>query len=296
LAHGVDRYDLVLKEGESLFRGIRMPPSHLIEDIGQHRASAYPRTLARIYADLSVFGLTQITMAIRDIAEIELEKAERFSLLSWALLVGPILRSLTRTIVYPDEIKESADKFYESWSANTDAFFAPCWLADVYKNLGTTVPQTMDIDEISAVRKHSEDFVQAVKSLDDEIDKTVKERFRGGEPNRSKQDEIIAKKEEFRKRWYEDVVPTFEDISRVKKVWSVALTGSIVTSVVAVAALKDVLTVPSTMLSMLLNRERIKKLVDPAAEFLSTFFECNPIHLGFYKVQRELKKVERSGR
>ena len=37
---------------------------------------------------------------------------------------------------------------------------------------------------------------------------------------------------------------------------------------------------------------RIKKLVDLAAEFLSTFFECNPIHLGFYKVHTELRKVK----
>ena len=42
--------------------------------------------------------------------------------------------------------------------------------------------------------------------------------------------------------------------------------------------------------------DKIKKLVDPAAEFLSTFFECNPIHLGFYKVHRELKKVKKTGK
>lgn len=58
------------------------------------------------------------------------------------------------------------------------------------------------------------------------------------------------------------------------------------------SAFQNMLDAP-TVTHSLATAPSIKKLVDPAAEFLSTFFECNPIHLGFYKVQRELGKLKK---
>jgi len=289
-----DRFNRTFEEGEALLEGA-IVPEEFQRLFGRAKAEEiYYWSSATSYVSLSVFGV------IQHIKFDEIRKLTKGSpnvsanIINWldTILVDPFVHGLRGTTVFPSELRDRASMLYEELKIAGEILFAPSWLADVYSNLGATVPQTMDTDEINAVRKHSEDFVCAVKGLDMEIDKTVKQRFRGGELDRGEKETIIAKREEFRKRWYEDVVPTFEDISRVKKVWSVALTGSIITSVVTLAALKDVLTVPSTMLSVLLNREKIMKLVDPAAEFLSTFFECNPIHLGFYKVHRELKKVK----
>lgn len=56
----------------------------------------------------------------------------------------------------------------------------------------------------------------------------------------------------------------------------------------------NVVSVPPALIAALAGAKKIRELVDPAAEFLSTFFECNPIHLGFYEVHRELKKVKQT--
>jgi len=294
LMGGREKFDRTYYEGRMLLQGAMIPDEYRRLFGGIRGEEIYYGSSATDYLHLSAFGLTRVVNFDEIKALTEGDLNARVNVLYWlnVLLTHPFIHGLRKTTVYSSELRDRASMLYDIVQPKGEMFFTPCWLADVYENLGATIPQTMDIDEINAVRKHAMDFIDAVKSLDEEIDKAVKDKFGGGQLNPSEKDMITAKKEEFRRRWIEDVVPTFEDISKVKTAWSMTLTGSIVTSVVAVAALKDVLTVPSTMLSMLLNRERITKLVDPAAEFLSTFFECNPIHLGFYKVHRELKRIK----
>ena len=242
--------------------------------------------------NLSVFGLLR-TIRFDEILKLtENNLKARANILYWLniLLTHPFIYGLRKTTVYPSELKDRASMLYQIPKIGGKAFFVPCWLADVYTNLGTTIPDRMDIDEINAVRKHGEDFARALKSLDEEIDKAVREKFGGGELDRNEKEGIISKKEELRKRWFEDMVPAFKDLSFRKTVWSIAMTGSIVTSVMALSAFQGILDLPKAI-GTAAFAPGIKKLVDPAAEFLSTFFECNPIHLGFYKVHRELKKV-----
>jgi hypothetical protein len=203
---------------------------------------------------------------------------------------------LRKTEVYPSEERSLFAMFHGIRKHAADALFVPCWFADVYTNLGAAMPQTMNTDEIDAVRKHSEDFVRSVKTLDEEIDKTVREKFSGGILDKNEEEAIKSRKLEFNERWRKDVAPAFEDISKVEKWWSVGLTGTIVGSALALGALVNVVSVPPALIAALAGAKNIKKLVDPAAKFLSTFFECNPIHLGFYKVHRELKKVEQGSR
>ena len=293
LSGGTERFNRLLSKGHVLFGAVKTD-ERFRRWYGEKNAERHWRgSLASSYADLCAFKLTDIVRWIEEEASNDLDRSGVLAYGSSIFLVEPFLSALKKTCVYASRIRNAAEKIHGAGKPNIETFFVPCWFADLYANLEVIAPQTMDTDEINAVRKHSEDFICAVKSLDEEVDKTVRQKFGGGELDRGEKETIIAKREEFRKRWYEDVVPTFEDISRVKKVWSVTLTGSIVASVVALVALKDILTVPSAMLGALQNREKIMKLVDPAAEFLSTFFECNPIHLGFYKVHKELRKLKR---
>jgi hypothetical protein len=291
LAGGRDSFARLIREGESLLKGVK-PHEEYRRLFGEPSERIYQKGAVGIYVAVCAFGMTELANEIRILSRGDPDRAASMLYFTEAFLLQPLTSGLRQTTIYRSELKEAVSEFQRVLTTPHQELFLPCWTADVYQNLGATMPQSMDTDEIDAVRKHSEDFVQAVKSMDEEIDKAVRQRFGGGELNRSEKETITSEKEEFRKRWLEDVVPAFEDISTVKKTWSIGLTGSIVTSVVALAALKDVLTVPSTMLGALLNREKIMKLVDPAAEFLSTFFECNPIHLGFYKVHRELKKIK----
>jgi len=38
--------------------------------------------------------------------------------------------------------------------------------------------------------------------------------------------------------------------------------------------------------------EKIKKITDPAAEYFVRFWDRNSIHVGFYKVQKEVRKLK----
>jgi hypothetical protein len=298
LAGGVDKFNELLRKGRTLFKNLRVP-DWMRREFGEQKAEdLYLSWAATDYVDLSVLGLTPVIERAEEMIRQDAESDGARMLLrySTSYLVSPFTNALKKTAVYPSEERSLFKMLFGTKKYAAEPLFVPCWLADVYENLGATIPDRMDTDEINAVRKHSGDFVRAVKSLDDEIDKSVKQKFRSGELDRSEKEAILTKKEEFRKRWYEDVVPTFEDISRVKKAWSVALTGSVVVSLAALYALRGVLGVPDSIKAILDSGE-IKKKIDPAAEFLSTFFECNPIHLGFYKVHRELKKVkEKAGK
>jgi hypothetical protein len=295
LSGGTRKFNLLLSKGRSLFGALKADEMfrHLYgeKDAEEHWRSS----LASAYADLSAFKLTDVIGWIEEQASDDLNMAGLVTYVSSVFLTEPFLSGLRRTCIYASERRRVAEKIYSIAQPNVEAFFAPCWLADVYKNLETTIPEKTDIDQINAVRKHSENFVQATKSLDEEIDRSVKERFQGGELNRSEKEMILAKREEFRRRWFEDVVPAFADLSQRDKLWSMAMTGSIVAPALALPAFTGVLGIPPA-LTALAASDKIKKLVDPAAEFLSTFFECNPIHLGFYKVHRELKKVKRAGK
>ena len=295
LVGGADRFDSLYVKGMTLLKGTKT-----FKDIAHPIASYFgeqkttrkiPMILASYYLDLSVFGLTHMVRWIEEYSRKEPYLSVSLLAGSERYLIRPFLQGLRKTSVYGSEDKRLATIMHEVAKPDTEVFFTPYWLVDVYADLGASIPQTMDIDEINAVRKHSEDFVQAVKSLDEEIDRSVKEKFQGGELNKSEREMILAKKGEFRRRWFEDVVPAFEDLSDRERYWSIGMTGSIVAPALALPAFTGVLGIPPA-LAALAASDKIKKLVDPAAEFLSTFFECNPIHLGFYKVHRELKKVK----
>ena len=285
-------FNRLLEEGEMIFKEIK--PSKSFQSLyGDRRgAEAFYGSAASSYMLTKVWGLTSILEKVKELIRSDPDLASSLLNATVFLLVDPFLTSLKQTSVYSSKSRRVAMLLYQYSEPKAETFFVPCWMGDLYERLETKIPETMDTDEIGAIRKHSRDFVAAVKSLDEEMDRATREKFSGGQLNQGEKEAILAQKEEFRKRWSEDVVPTFEDISSVKKAWSMTLTGSIVTSIVGLAALKDVLTVSSTLLGALLSRKKIEELVDPAAEFLSTFFECNPIHLGFYKIQRELKKVK----
>lgn len=294
LAGGADRLESTLHEGEILFGGRGAPPEYF-EHFGERKAKHYPGELATHYALLSVFGFTQSVEQIKELAKSEMEKAEYGCLSSSMLLVSPFLDAMKKTTAYDSEIKDRVSRFYGTAEGRTEPFFVPCWLADLYTNLGFTVPTGMDTDEINAVRKNSEKLIDAVKSLDEEINKTVREKFEGQELEKGEKETITAKKEEFRKRWFEDVVPAFKEIRQTEQVWSIAFTTSIVASALTLSAFAGVLNIPSA-LAMLLASEKIKKTTDPAAEYFVRFWERNPIHVGFYKVQKEVRKLKHKHR
>ena len=278
-------------EGEVLLKGVK-PQAEYSCLFGERSEKIYRKAAIGIYIALSVFGLTELVQEIKVRSRGDPNRAAHMLYLSEAFLLPPLSSGLRQTTVYRSELREAVSEFHMIAKPPSEPYFAPCWLADVYKNLETTIPEKMDTDEIGAVRKHSEDFVRALKSMDEEIDKAVKPRFSGGELDRGEKETIIAKREEFRRRWFDDVVPAFKDLSKREHYWSIGMAGSIIAPALALPAFIGVLGV-SPALTALAASGKIKKLVDPAAEFLSTFFECNPIHLGFYKVQRELGKVKR---
>jgi len=297
LSGDADKFFDALDKGQTIFERVKGPvPEWLVDALGERRLREnLSRILATAYGNLSVFRLARVIKIVEELADNNSDIALVATLYASSFLTSPFLYGLRGTTVYGSNMKDVAAFFYRMKKARDKPFFVPCWFADIYENLGTTIPQTTDTDEIGAVRKHSEGFVRAVKSLDEEIDEAVKEKFKGGELGKSEEETIKTKKQEFYERWCKDVAPAFEDISKTERIWSITLAGSIVAPIVALAAMKDVLTVPASLLSIALGADKIKKLVDPAAEFLSTFFECNPIHLGFYKVHRELKKVKQEG-
>lgn len=294
LAGGADRFESVLNEGEVVFRGC-VGPSEYAELFGERAVGLYPSNLASFYASLYVLGLTPIVKRINDLVKTEMKKAEYLCLMSKSFLVSPIFDSLKKTAVYNSELKSLASKFYEIAKPGGEVFFVPCWVGDLYQSLGLIVPLSMDTDEIEAVRKNSDGFIRAVRSLDEEIDKTVRDKFGGQKLERSEEETITAKKEEFRKRWDKDVVPAFEDIRQTEQVWSIAFTSSIVASALTLSAFTGVLNIPSA-LAELGASQWIKKVTDPAAEYFVRFWERNPIHLGFYKVQKEVRKLKHRNR
>lgn len=294
LVGGVDRLKSILYQGGVVFKESVEPPVY-VEFFGEQIAKRYRVHLATLYASLSLLGLRQIVRTINGLARRELKYAEEICILSSIFLVAPFLDSLKKTTVYDSESKALASRYYELAKPKAEAFFVPCWLADVYQNLGATVPSGMGTDEIEVLRKNSEEFIRAMKSLDEEVDKTVREKFEGQELEIGEKEAILAKKEEFRKRWFDDVVPSFEDIRETEEVLSITMTGSIVAPAIELAAFAGVFGIPAAIAALAASR-KIKELVDPAAEYLATFWERNPIHLGFYKVQKEVRKLKHKDR
>jgi hypothetical protein len=290
-------FNRLLLEGEVAFKGVK-PPEGFQSLYGDQRGvEAFYGSAASSYMLTKVWGLTSILGKVKELIRSDTDLASSLLYATSFLLISPFLSSLRQTSVYSSETKNVAMSLYEHSKQKEEAFFIPCWLVDVYDRLETKIPETMDTDEVGAVRKHSGDFVQAVKSMDEVVDKAVREKFKGGGLDKSEEGEINAKRLEFNERWRKDVRPAFEDIPKAERWWSVGLTGTIVGSALALGALVNVVSVPPALIAALAGAKNIKKLVDPAAEFLSTFFECNPIHLGFYKVHRELKKVkDKAGR
>jgi hypothetical protein len=291
LVGGQDRINSIVRRGKVLLQGAKTP-KELRQIFGDERAERfYYGGAATIYTSLCVFGLSEIAHEIIRRCGNDMNAGVFGLELCGAFLVSPLLFGLGKTTAYPDQLKSLASEIYQSGKPAADTFFVPCWLADLYEYLGATVPLGMDIDEISAVRKHSEVFIRAVKGYEDEIDKAVRKSFKNGEADQDQKQTIIAKREESRRTWHEEVVPAFKDLSFRRKAWSLAMTGSIVTTPLVFSALHGILDLQETIRAAALAPS-IKKLVDPVAEFLSAFFECNPIHLGFYKVHRELKRVQ----
>lgn len=292
LSGGADRFNTIFREGLTVFKESVVPPRY-VEIFGEHRAEDYRKTLATYYTDLSIFGLAQSIKEINDLAKNKIQDAEDLCIFSQGFLVSPFIRSLGKTTTYPSEFKGLATPFYEIAKPKGEAFFVPCWLADVYDYLGLTAPESMDTDEINAVKKNSGKFIEAAKSLDEEIDKAVREKFEGQELERSEEKIIIAKREEFRRTWREELVPAFKDIRQTEEVWSIAFTTSIVASALALSALKGVLDIPSSIHILLASKELKEKIADPAAGYFVGFWERNPIHIGFYKVDKEIRKLKR---
>jgi len=297
LAGGSKRVNDLLTEGKHLFRGVTAPEwaHHLFGK--QKGEDLYFEAVATNYVDLTVFGLTSVVETIEKIVKSGdgLFPASLIAYIAPAFLVSPFTRALRKTMIYPSELKDLAKTFYQNTKPKSEVFFAPCWLADVYTNFGADIPDRMDTDEVNAVRKHSEDFVRSVKSLDEEVDKAVRERFGGGELDRSVKEAIVASREEFRRRWFEDVVPAFGNISTARKILSIGMTGSIVAPAMALPAFTGILGVPAAI-TALVSAGKIKELVDPAADYLAAFWEHNPIHMGFYKVHKEIEKVRKSSK
>jgi len=294
LAGGRDNWLHLCQEGEGLLKGVK-PHEEYRRLFGERSERIYHRQAVGIYVSMRAFRLTELVREILNRFGHDQNRVAEMLYFSEAFLIQPLTIGLKQTVVFRSEHREVISQFQkDAMSLSGGISFVPCWLADVYENLGATIPQTMDTDEINAVRKHSVGFVQAMKSLDEEIDKTVRRNFRGGELEIGEEETILAKKEEFRRRWYADVVPTFSDISRAKEMLSIGLTGTIIGSALALSALVNVASVPPAIVPAIAGAKKIKKLVDPAAEFLSTFFECNPIHLGFYRVHKELRRLKDS--
>lgn len=294
LAGDVDRFNSILSRGTTIFKDA-VVQSSIVDLAGEQTARKYGGTLTNFYTELSLLGLSKIVKTIDESAKGEMKKAEFFCFASYIFLAAPFIVSQGKTTAYDSQLKVLASIFYRIAKPKAGVFFVPCWLADVCENLGVAVPASMDIDEIEVTRKNSEDFIRAVKSLDDEIDRTVREKFEGQELERHEKESIIAKKEEFRKRWFQDVAPAFEDIRQSEQAWSVAFTTSIIASALTLSAFAGVLNIPSA-LAMLLASEKIKKITDPAAEYFARFWEHNPIHVGFYKVEKEVRKLKHKNR
>ena len=292
LVGGADRLKSVFSEGTTVFKQSVARPS-FVEFLGELTAKRYRDFIATNYMDLSVLGFSQIVKTINELARTQLEDAEMLCGLSTMFLVTPLIDSLKKTTAYPSAVKDLASRFYEIAKPRGEVFFVPCWIGDLYQNLGLTVPVSMDTDKIEAVRKNSGGFIRAVKSLDEEIDKTVRERPEGQALERNQKAMIIAKKEEFRERWWNDVVPAFKEIRETEQVWSIVFTLSIVCSYLTLLAFRGVLDSPFAKIPLSLLRE-IKKMTDPAAEYFVRFWERNPIHVGFYKVDKEVRKLKRS--
>jgi hypothetical protein len=286
-----NEFNTLLSIGEGLFAGAN-PPQVYDYAFGEEEARpSYRRTIAASYVDISAYQLTEILKNIQYTALRDVDSGASFTSDAHTFLIMPSLKGLRKTSVYPSGLRDSAMRFYEFARPDSESFFAPCWLADVCENLGVTAPVTMDTDQIHVLRKNNEKFVSAVKSLDEEIDRTISEKFGGQELERDEEEAIMAKKEEFRRRWTYDVVPAFEDIRKTEQVWSIAFTNSIVSSLINLLAFTGVLNVSSASAALLAS-EKIKKVADPAAEYFVRFWERNPIHIGFYKVDKEIKRLK----
>jgi len=297
LADGLDRYKDVLTKGRTLFQGVEAP-EFMYQLYGRQKgADLYFESRVFAYVNLTVFGLTPVVETIEKMAKSggSLSLAGDAAFTTYMFLVSPFTDSLRKTTIYPSEGRAQVETLFRNVKLRSEVLFTPCWLADVYTNLGANIPASMDTDEINAVRKHSKDFVRSVKSLDEEVDRAVREKFGGGELDSSEKETIVASREEFRRRWFEDVVPAFGNISTAQKILSIGMTGSIVAPVVALPAFVGLLGVPPAI-TALAGARKIKELVDPAADYLAAFWEHNPIHVGFYKVQKEIEKGRKSSK
>lgn len=252
------------------------------------------RGVASSYADLTAYNLSSIVDRIIGSSSVSLDELAAVTYVSSVLLIEPFLSGLKQTCVYGPETRIATEKVYEVMSPKGEVFFAPCWLADVYKNLEVTISPHIDSDQIQVIRKSSERFLAAVRSLDDQIDTAVRKKLVGGELE-SEREAIIAKKEEFRKRWSEEVKPELESIAKAEQVWKIAITSSIIAPFLALSALKGELALTGAALTALSVWNKVKKRVDPVAAYITTFFECNPIHVSFYKIEREIKKMTTKG-
>lgn len=298
LVGGSDAFNNLWEEARNVFKGRIILPRSWIDVYGTENVEeTYKATIASNYADLSVFGFKGIIERIRELSKSkskqDLRNSGALAFNSALFLIDPFLRALKKTMVYPSNLRSTASIFWNIMKPTSSTLFAPFWLADVYENLGVSISPDIDTDQIEAVRKNSGGFVKAVKSLDEEIDRNMRERFEGGELHRNEKELITAKKEKLRKRWYDDIKPSLESIETRKEKIGITLTSSIVAPAVALSAFSDVLSLPQTLIVALASSRKIKELVDPTAEYLAKWWEFNPIHIGFYEVNRDLKKLKK---
>ena len=267
---------------------------------------ATEREIPNRYTHLNVLGLREIVQRVDELSFREVEIAQTFTQLSSYFLADPFLFALRKTMTYPSTVRDFAKQFWSHAFTHVypvlgraeygrdfvparAAGFVPCWLSDVYDDLRVTTPPSLNIDQMETIRKDSEGFIKATKTLQEEIDRTVKERFDGGKLDRDREQSINEKREELRRRWHEDVTPSFKNIKTRKVKTGVTVTGSIVAPAPALYTLKDVLS-PWDPLTKLLSLQPIKEIIDPAAESLARWWERNPIHVDFYEVSKPAKR------
>lgn len=298
LTEEIDGLNSIADKGKKIFRGRLEVDPCFIDAFGEEKGkNVLESVVVTDYIELSALGFKDIIEVVELFAsQGKMERAAFLTRKLSDLLATPFLYSLRKTTVYSFEEKFFVEKLCELLAGKTKAeslFLTPPLLADVYDTLGITVSGILDADGIRAVRDNSVDFIKAVKNLDEEIDKTVKEKFEGGVLDKNEEEEITAKKEDLRYRWEYEIKPAFESIEkRRKRINRMMMTGSIVAPLGTLLALQPIVTIPAAY-AAIKAKDKIEEIIDPVAEYLSLWWDHNPIHIGFYKVEKEIERLKR---
>lgn len=293
LAGGKKKFNEIFKKGKEIFPRNINSPAWYQQIHGKKRGQfIFSRHLASIYTDMVLFGFIKNAKDVEALSKIPIQEAAGILLNYSLFLFQPFHLGLKKTIAYPSAYKSFAQKYSRRYRSNKETIFVPFGLMDVYRNLTVNTSPYLDTDQIEVIRNNSKEFIKAFNWLDEKIGNTVRDKFEGGGLDRGEEEIINVQKEELRRTWNESVKRSFEEIKTRKKMIALALTGSIVAPAVVISALRGAIGYPE-ILQTLTASGVIYRAVDPVADYLLRFWEAKPIHVDFYEVSRDLKKLKK---